>query len=261
MNMEFRISKSVLAFGMFLFFISFSLAAAPVYLADQGTGVKSKSTGQEIASASITVSIYDDSTSGNLIYSEAFSNGVQNGNWNLILGEDPANPLYLDFGKKYFRDYSINGIDVDFRDYEGNIIERQPFFSSLGTVPGAGFFIGKTNLTYTANVVYSNSTGYDAANKICSSEYYGSHLCTEFEMIGSISSGNISSISDWNGVSWVSAGGAKFSPAETPANDCNGFTHGVPGNFLGTFWIFEKPNGGKSALGHCGNDFALACCR
>lgn len=253
--------KVFLFFCVFLFMISFVLAAAPVYLADQGTGVKSKSTGQEISSASITVSIYDDEVAGSLVYTEMFATGIQNGNWNLILGEDPSNPLYLDYGKKYFRDYSIGGIDVDFRDYQGNVIERQPFFSSLGTIPGSGAFVGRTNSTYTATLSFGNTTGYDAANQICSSEFFGSHLCTEFEIIGSISLFDLSLISDWTGVGWVSAGGAKFSPADTPANDCNGFTHGVPGTFLGTFWIFEKPNGGKSALGHCGNDFSLACCR
>lgn len=246
--------------GMFLF-LGFVSSIAPVALSDQGTGVRVKSTGSLVQSGSIRVEIYGSLNGTDLIYSESFPSGIQGGRWNLMLGGNPSNPLFLDFGKIYYKDYSINGVDVDFRDYAGNLVERQFFVSPVGTVPGAGYFVGKTNYTTTGNFEFNSTSGYDAANKLCSDRYYGSHLCSEFEIVGSIGSLNISSFDDWLGTAWVSAGGAKYSPAETPANDCDGFSHGVPGGFLGTFWIFEKPNGGKSALGHCGNDFALACCR
>jgi hypothetical protein len=248
----------VLIFFVFLNVVS---AGASVLLSDQGTGVKFKSTGEVVGSADIRVEIYDNLINGSLVYSETFVGGIINGQWNLMLGENPAIPLVLEYGKRYYRDYKINGIDVDFRDYLGGVVEMQAFDSPIGTVPSAGHFVGKTNSSYTADLSFGNTSGYDAANKICYSEYLGSHLCSEFELIGAIAAMDISSVSFWEGAAWVFAGGAKYSPADTPANDCNGFTHGVPGSFLGTFWIFEKPNGGKSALGHCGNNFALACCR
>lgn len=243
-----------------ILFISIVSASVPVIFSDQGTGIRMKSSGDLVSSADIMVEIYDDLNFGNLVYLEIFPNGIIDGKWNLMLGENPFNPLMLDYGKKYYRDYSINEQDVDFRDYEGNVVERQGFVSAFGGVSGSGYFLGKTNSTYSANLVFENTSGYDAGNKICSSEFLGSHMCSEFEMIGSISIGEFLNMSSWEGAAWVVAGGAKFSPADTPANDCNGLTHGVAGNFLGTFWLFEKPNGGKSALGHCGNSFALACC-
>jgi hypothetical protein len=310
--------RFILEIVLFVLMIGFVSAAAPVALSDQGTGVKYKSSGAVVVSADIRVEIYDAAVGGNLIYSETFVGGISNGNWNLMLGENPAIPLYLDYGKQYYRDYAIAGIDVDFRDYLNAVIERQMFFSPLGTVPGSGVFVGKTSNSYSADLGYTytgavtqqnitvevvvnqtlenqtffnatsglnetievlinvtenqtvlqnvssgnvTTSGYDAANRICFEDFKGAHLCSEFEMVGAISALNFDLLSSWDGAAWVYAGGAKYSPADTPANDCNGFTHGSAGSFLGTFWLFEKPNGGKSALGHCGNSFALACCR
>lgn len=252
--------KFLRIFFVFMLMIPFVLASVPVTFSDQGTGVRLKSSGDLIPSADIMVQIYDDLNDGDLIYSEIFIDGIIDGKWNLMLGSNPANPLRLEYGKRYYRDYSINGVDVDFRNSEGNVVERQLFVSAFGGVSGSGYFLGKTNSTYAADFVFENTSGYNAANEICSSEYFGSHLCSQFEIIGSIAMYNFLTMDSWTGAAWVTAGGAKYSPAETPANDCNGFTHGVAGGFLGTFWLFEKPNGGKSALGHCGNTFALACC-
>jgi len=87
-----------------------------------------------VASGNLVVSIYDDPAAGNLIYSETFTNAISNGTWSVMLGEGTALPL--EFGKAYWRDYSINGEDVDFTLYNGTSVERRLFYSPLGDISG-----------------------------------------------------------------------------------------------------------------------------
>ena len=70
--------------------------------------------------------------------------------WNLILGENTSNPLELEleYGKKYYKDYKINLADINFTDYEGNIIPRQFFYSPLGEITDEDIS-GSTNITTT----------------------------------------------------------------------------------------------------------------
>ena len=49
-----------------------------------------------------------------------------------MLGENTSNPLSLEFGKTYYKDYKINGQDLNFTDYQGNIVDRRFFYSPLG---------------------------------------------------------------------------------------------------------------------------------
>lgn len=129
--------KNVLFIGFCLILISFSISAAlNVTLSDQGTDVKDKSTGAIVNSSNLTVEIYDSLTGGNLIYNETFVNGIVNGTWNLILGENNSNTLALEFGKAYYKDYKINDQDLDFTNLTGDTIERQLFYSPLGDIGG-----------------------------------------------------------------------------------------------------------------------------
>ena len=66
--------------------INFISASLNVALSDQGSNVKTKSTG-ELLSA------------GNLIYSETFTNAILNGTWNIMIGEGSSLPL--EFGKTH----------------------------------------------------------------------------------------------------------------------------------------------------------------
>ncbi len=256
--------KYLVVIGAFVLALVVIGASSQVMLYDSGIGVIDKSTGAIVSSADITIDIYDSMNGGNLIYTETFPGGIVNGNWNILLGENPSNRLYLDNGKAYYRDYTINGKNLDFVSYDGSVVGRQIFYSSLGTVPGGGKFLGKTSTLYTANLNYNNNGssiyGYTAGNAICNSEYKGSHLCSQNEIIGSISYLDISNHSSWDGAAWISAGGAKYSPAQVPVNDCNGFKHGASGTFLGSFWIFNRDNGGVGGIGTCANNIPLACC-
>ncbi len=129
-----------------------------------------------------------------------------------------------------------------------------------GSIGGA-VFVGLTAGTYTGDIDNGSLSGYDAANNICNTEFEGSHMCLEGEVINTIYASNISAIGNWTGTAWINAGGAKYAPASLPVNDCNGWRHGAAGTYLGNFWIFEKPNGGSGAVVNCGSLKALACCR
>lgn len=122
-------------------------------------------------------------------------------------------------------------------------------------------FYKKTAATSTGNLVFPGKTGYDAGNALCNSEFPGTHMCTQDEVIRSVHLMDISSNPDWNGEAWVSSGAAKYSPASLPCNDCNGWTWGVSGSYLGNWWHFNQTNGGDGRTGHCGNTLALACCK
>ncbi|MEK6842762.1 MAG: hypothetical protein AABX84_03005, partial [Nanoarchaeota archaeon] len=123
-----------LFFSIFLFLILSVSASLNVALSDQGSNVKTKSTGALVASGDLEVTIYDDPTAGNLIYNETFANAISNGTWNVMLGESTVLPL--EFGKTYWRDYKIKGEDVDFTLYNLSTVERRLFYSPLGDIAG-----------------------------------------------------------------------------------------------------------------------------
>ena len=121
-------------------------------------------------------------------------------------------------------------------------------------------FVNKTVTTYTANFSSGDLRGYVAANAICNDLISDSHICSFAEMSYSISSVNLES-GDWVGEAWITTGPAKYSPADLPVNDCNGFKQGVAGSYLGNWWVFNSTNGGVGATGHCGNSISIACCK
>ncbi|MEK9184850.1 MAG: hypothetical protein AAB866_01645, partial [Patescibacteria group bacterium] len=126
---------------------NFTLASLNVALSDQGTEVRTKSTGALVVSGNLEVTVYDDPASGNLIYNETFTNAISNGTWNVMLGE--AAVLPLEFGKTYWRDYKIKGEDVDFTLYNGSSVERRIFYSPLGDISGE-------DINQSANVVINS---------------------------------------------------------------------------------------------------------
>jgi hypothetical protein len=126
-----------------------------------------------------------------------------------------------------------------------------------GISSGGGGLISNVNVTsgtYTGAITSGADTGYKAADDICDSEFSGSHFCTEFE------------IATWSSKSidgedaWVIAGGPKYVPADIPVNDCNGWTHGSAGTYLGNYWHFDSTTGGDGRAINCGTLLKLACC-
>jgi len=241
-----------LFFILVLLFVSLISANTNIALSDQGTGVRVKATGAIVSSGEITISIYDNLTGGNLIYSETFNNGIRNGRWNVMLGENPNFPLRLIFGKKYFRDYSINGVDIDFRDYSGAVVERQFFYSPLGSLADSKI-VGTTNSTHSGNISNGSLVGYSAANKICNDEYPGSHFCLKSEILSTIAAGDY----NYSGYPWFQNGPPGYT---ANSNDCNGWTSSS-GDYLGPFWNWElNAQAGAAFLTPCSQVKDLMCC-
>src|SRR3989344_962685 len=108
-----------------------SHAALNVMLSDQGSGVKNKATGNEVALGNLTVEIWTAPSGGSLVYNETFTSAIVNGSWNVMLGANASKPLPLEFGRTYYKDYWINNEDANFTNYT-SIIDRQFFYSPLG---------------------------------------------------------------------------------------------------------------------------------
>lgn len=107
-------------------------ASINVIVSDQGTDVKVKSTNRLLTQGNLTVLIYTASSGGSLIYNETFVDGIVNGSWNFVLGETTNLPL--DYGLRYYKDYEINDINLNFTNNTGGNIDRLPWDSPLGSV-------------------------------------------------------------------------------------------------------------------------------
>lgn len=103
-------------------------AALPVLISDQGTDVKEKSNGAILPLGNLTIAIYDRSSDGNLLFTQTFPDAIVNGSWNVMISPR------LDFGVMYWKDYTINGEDLDF---DGD--ERIRFQSPLGMLNNISF--------------------------------------------------------------------------------------------------------------------------
>jgi len=134
----------------------FSLIILPsfvsaVLLSDQGTDVIDVSTGNLTTLANLTISIYDNLTGGNLIFEQNFTDAIANGSWNIMI--DPS----LEYGRSYWKDYQINGEDLDF---DGN--ERLKFQSPLGLINNESFInfslINSCSAGSSIRLIYENGS-------------------------------------------------------------------------------------------------------
>ncbi len=154
--------KVLIAIILLVFILQFASASFNVSLSDQGTDIKYKLNGSVVRTGNLEVTVYDALTDGNLIYNETFIGKIHNGSWNVMLGENYSNPLSLEFGKIYYRDYKINNEDIDFVNITGETLERQFFYSPLGNIGGEDISssanLSIANLTVSGNV--SASTGF-----------------------------------------------------------------------------------------------------
>lgn len=99
-----------------IFFFQNIIFASAFLISDQGTNVREVNTGNLKAVANLTISIYDSPIGGNLIFEQSFGDAIINGSWNVMISPN------LEYGKTYWKDYQINGEDLDF---DGN--ERLEF--------------------------------------------------------------------------------------------------------------------------------------
>ena len=119
--------KSKILLLIFIFGIFPNIVSA-FLISDQGTNVRETTTGNLTALANLTISIYDNSTGGNLIFEQNSSNAIANGSWNVMINPN------LEYGKSYWKDYKINSEDLDF---DGD--ERLELQSSVGKINNVSF--------------------------------------------------------------------------------------------------------------------------
>jgi len=144
--------KWFLSFVLFLllFFLSFFSLTSAFLISDQGTSVRN-STGSLLENGNLTIAVYDNITAGNLIFNSTTQGAIINGSWNLMI-----NPI-IEYGFRYWKDYEINGEDVDF---DGN--ERLEFQSSVGYINNISFInfslINSCPSGSSIRLIYSNGS-------------------------------------------------------------------------------------------------------
>ena len=120
--------KILLLIFTVLFFLSFTSATGTtVRLADHGTDVRNST--NDLVNGNLSIFIYDEYSGGNEIFNQTFTDGIVNGSWNVIIVAD------MEYGTTYYKDYEINGEDVDF---SGD--ERINFTATSGYINNATFF-------------------------------------------------------------------------------------------------------------------------
>ena len=95
-------------------------AGLDVNFYDRGR-VKQKST-REYVNTTVRIEIWDHATAGTKLYTK--DGTATNGRWNIAVG-----PVELEYGKQYWKEYTIGGEDADF-----NGAERQPFYALHGGI-------------------------------------------------------------------------------------------------------------------------------
>lgn len=133
-----------------LIFIFISSIGSAVLISDQGNNVRFTN-GTLLDIGDLTISIYDNPSGGNMIFSTTINGAIVNGSWNLMINPE------VQYGQIYWKDYEINGEDLDF---DGN--ERLQFQSSSGLINNASFLnfsmIGSCSSGSAIMVVYSNGS-------------------------------------------------------------------------------------------------------
>jgi hypothetical protein len=147
--------KIILLLSIFIILLSTSVLAVGlnISLSDQGSGVTYKTNGSSV-SGDLTVSIWDAIIGGTNLYNETFTGGIVNGSWNVMLGENSSNNLSLEYGKMYYKDYTIALEDADFTMYNGSTAERQFFYSPLGNIEESDIST-TTNLTLGGKITFT----------------------------------------------------------------------------------------------------------
>ncbi len=117
----------IIILALFSFIISINSASA-ILLTDLGVDAQNVSSGALLTTGDLNIQIWDNATGGNMIYNYTFVSAITNGSWNVVI--DPT----IEYGKFYWKDYAINGEDLD---YNGE--ERIEFQSYAGIINNASF--------------------------------------------------------------------------------------------------------------------------
>jgi len=124
-------------FGLIAFlFLVASVSAIQQLVSLQG---KLELNGSLVDDGNITVTIYDASTGGSLIYNSSndFDNTIQDGYFDIMLGS--STELNLNLSRDYWFDVEVNGQDLDFSGSE-----RKQFQSPVGTTMSGNLTVENT---------------------------------------------------------------------------------------------------------------------
>ena len=88
-------------------------------LTDVGIDARNVSSGSLLLTGDLGITIWDNTTEGNLIYNYTFVGAIYNGSWNVVITPD------LEYGKFYWKDYEINGEDLDYDGDERIKFQRE----------------------------------------------------------------------------------------------------------------------------------------
>ncbi|KKW38109.1 MAG: hypothetical protein UY87_C0083G0003 [Candidatus Peribacteria bacterium GW2011_GWC2_54_8] len=136
-----------------------------------------------------------------------------------------------------------------------NITNNYTTINQSGT---GAVFVGTTTVTsYNGQFTSGSYVGYQAANAICDAEFSGSHFCQTDEIIGTISSEDISTLFSGIPDAWIAEGPPGYT---ADSNDCRGWTSSGA-THLGPWWEFSTAGGGIGHLTNCSTTKPLACCR
>ncbi|MFH0862521.1 MAG: hypothetical protein V1875_05765, partial [Candidatus Altiarchaeota archaeon] len=188
-------------------------------LSDQG--VNAIYNGALVDGGDLGVQVWDSLTGGNKVYDETFSAAIVNGSWNVMLGE--TSTLDLDYGGTYYKDYEIDGTDLDFTNNVGSVVERVAFMSPLGMVNSSKI----TGIPAQPNIdganITTGSVGWDRMPAGTLNKTYGDTL---YALVGSYvtSVGANSPLSSSGGVNPTISLAASCSSGQILKNQTGGWS-------------------------------------
>ncbi len=151
--MGLRKSPKVLVVILLMTFISFG----SVYAIDDLFSIQGnvQSSGVDLASGNLTVTIYDAYSGGNMVYntSGTYNDTISDGKYDVVLGNSSVD-LSLEYGKFYYMELYINNEKITFQNGAG----RQIFQSSVGN-------ISIEDIDFSSKMVLNNQSSSFAAGQ------------------------------------------------------------------------------------------------
>jgi len=130
--------------------------------------------------------------------------------------------------------------------------------TSAASVNSVGKFVSVSTNLYTGNNTGTGGgvSGYTKANQICAATTAGSHVCTSFELLNSISTFTTPVVPAGTTL-WIFNGPPGYT---WNSNDCNG-RNSVGHTDYGTVWVKLATGDGFGSLEFCDTPRQLACCK
>lgn len=129
-------------FILFCFVILLSIFSVNAFY-DHATNVYDD--GELVQNGNLRILIYEAAEGGSAIYNETFIGAINNGMWSVHVDAD------LVYGRIYFKDYEINGQNIDF-----NGVDRLAFVSRQGIIDASNITSGVFDVSRIPVLSHSN---------------------------------------------------------------------------------------------------------